>query len=80
VKRALFACTIGGLATTMARTLPSAACVEPVSADVLAHRLQLAGERGERAEARLLAERSAGLPQRIEPFLDDLPGRVLVRG
>jgi hypothetical protein len=26
----------------MARTLPSAACVEPVSANVLAHRLQLA--------------------------------------
>ncbi len=63
----------------MARTLPSAACVEPVSADVLVHRLRLAGERGERAEARLLAEGSAGLLQRIEPFLDDLSGRVPVR-
>ena len=46
--------------------------------DVLAHRVQLAGEWGERTEASLLAERSAGLLQRIEPFFDDLPGRVLV--
>jgi len=50
-----------------------------VCPDVLAHRLQLVGERGERSEAGLLAERGAGLPQRIEPFFDDLPGRVLVR-
>src|SRR5690242_511250 len=50
-----------------------------VGRDVLAHRLQLFGERGERAEARLLAEGSAGLLQRVEPFGDDLPGRVLVR-
>jgi hypothetical protein len=33
-------------------------------ADVLAHRLQLFAERGERAEARLLAEGGAGLLQR----------------
>src|ERR1043165_8038572 len=49
------------LPPTSSRTsLPSGACVGAVFADVLAHRLQLAGERGECAEARLLAERSAG--------------------
>src|SRR6202041_275397 len=58
--------------------LPSAGRLSGVGRDVLAHRLQLFGERGERAEARLLAEGSAGLLQRVEPFVDDLPGRVLV--
>ncbi|HEY2131149.1 MAG TPA: hypothetical protein VGH77_28600 [Streptosporangiaceae bacterium] len=59
--------------------LSSAARFRGVYRDVLAHRLQLFGERGERAEARSLAEGSAGLLQCVELFLDDLPGRVLVR-
>ena len=37
-------------------TLWSGPCAGAVCADVLAHRLQFAGERGECAEARLLAE------------------------
>ena len=41
--------------------------------------MQLVGQRGERAEARSLAEGGAGPLQRVEPFVDDLPGRVLVR-
>src|SRR4029077_15946544 len=57
---------------------PSAGRFRGVWRDVLAQPMQLFGERGERAEARSLAEGSAGLLQRIEPFVDDLPGRVLV--
>ena len=53
-----------GLVTANAPPLPSAACVGAECADVLAHRLQLSGELGERAEAHLLAEGGAGLLQR----------------
>src|SRR6185312_9035218 len=59
-------------------SLSSAGRFGGVGRDVLAHRLQLFGERGERAEACLLVEGSAGLLQRVEPFVDDLPGCVLV--
>src|SRR6516225_12117933 len=63
----------------LAGALRSGGCLGDVCLDVLAHRVQLVGQWGERAEARVLAEGSAGLLQRIEPFFDDLPGRVLVR-
>jgi len=53
-------------------------CFRDVCPNVLTHRVQLAGKRGDCAEARLLAQRNAGPFRLIEPFLDDLPGRVLI--
>src|SRR5271169_1573902 len=51
---------------------------EPL-ADVLTHRVQLVCKRCECTQARFRTEGRAGLIQRVEPFLNNLPGCVPVR-